>query len=250
VFDARQDLWMFDGARTTRLTFGSSIDFLPRWEPDNRHIVFSSNRRGVLDLYRIEIGQSSGGEAILETATDKLVTDVSPDGRLVAYHEFSATGANDIWTVPLNGPRTPVPFLTTPFNESAAQFSPDGRWLAYQSDESGRMEIYVRPFPANRAGAQQLVSTAGGIWPRWSRDGREIYYAAPSGTLMAVPVMVGDQRVEVRPSVALFALPVYLDARVHPQYDVDGAGRFVVRTDPFTGPTPITVVLNWKPPAR
>ena len=250
VFDTRRDLWMFDGARTTRLTFSGAIDFVPRWEPDNRHIVFSSNRRGVLDLFRTEIGQSSGGEPILETATDKLVTDVSPDGRVVAFHQFSATATNDIWTVPLGGGGMPTPFLATSFNELAAQFSPDGRWMAYQSDESGRMEIYARPFPANRGGAQQLVSTAGGIWPRWSRDGREIYYAAPTGMLMAVPVTVSDQRVDVRPSVALFPLSRRLDARVHAQYDVDRAGRFVVRTDADAAPTPVTVVLNWNPPPR
>jgi Tol biopolymer transport system component len=212
--------------------------------------VFSSNRRGVLDLYRIEVGQSSGGQAILETTTDKLVSDVSPDGRLAAYHQFSATGSNDIWTVPLSGTATPVPFLTTPFNESAAQFSPDGRWVAYQSDESGRIEIYVRPIPAGRAGAHQIVSTAGGIWPRWSRDGREIYYVAPNGDLMAVPVAVNDERVDVRPSIALFPLPVRADARVHPQYDVDSAGRFVVRADPASVTPPVTVILNWKGPTR
>jgi hypothetical protein len=153
-------------------------------------------------------------------------------------------------------------FLKTPFDERYGTFSPDGRWVAYQSNDSGRPEIYIRPFAgpaasgagAPAAGGQWQVSTAGGIYPRWRHDGAELYYLAPNGTMMAAPIAVTGATLAPGAPVALFPTRVYgggADAAgLGRQYDVTRDGRFLINTVLDEATAPITLIQNWTPDAK
>jgi len=139
-------------------------------------------------------------------------------------------------------------FLQTEFDERCGQFSPDGRWVAYQSNESGRTEVYVRPFPGQ--GAQWQISTAGGSWPRWKSDGQELYYLSPDSQMMAARIQVNGRTLEPSNPIALFPTRINL-AGVRPQYDVARDGRFLINvTGEDAAPSPITLLLNWHPPSN
>ena len=154
----------------------------------------------------------------------------------------------DLWILPLDT-RIPKLFLATTANEMWGQFSPDGRWIAYQSNETGRFEIYVRPFPG--PGGAIPISTAGGIYARWSHDGSELYYLAPDATLMAVPIRRASTTLSAETPVALFKTRrvgggVNVIGYGH-QYDVAPDGRFLINIEPESNLRLITLVLNWKP---
>src|SRR5262249_13803682 len=155
----------------------------------------------------------------------------------------------------------PWVFLKTPFNERAGQFSPNGHWVAYMSDQSGRNEIYVRPFvppPADQSptsatttGGEQPVSSGGGTWPQWRPDGTELYFLGPDGQMMAAPIVATDASIEVGHPVTLFATRMYgggADNGQGRQYDVVRDGRFLVNTVLDDPASPITLLQNWKPP--
>jgi hypothetical protein len=162
------------------------------------------------------------------------------------YVSADPTTGNDLWVAPLEGDRKPAQFLVTPFSETQGQFSPDGRWIAYRSNESGPNEIYVQPFPTG--GGKFQISSGGGGQPRWRRDGKELFYIASDGTLMAVDVATAP-RFEAGVPKALFESGI-LDAN-RPnfvfRYDVAADGqRFLINTLPEDAePAPITVVVNW-----
>ena len=140
------DIWLLDGSRTTRFTFDPALDRFPVWSPDGSRIVFDSNRKGPRNLY-IKPSSGAGSEELLvESPQDKLGVDWSADGRFIVYYSIDPQTGRDLWVLPLEGDRKPWMFLKTNFDERWGQFSPDGRWVAYQSNESGRQEIYVRPF--------------------------------------------------------------------------------------------------------
>lgn len=150
---------------------------------------------------------------------------------------------------PLTGDRKPFPFLSTPFSEMQGVFSPDGKWVAYQSDESGRFEIYVRPFPG--PGGQWQVSTGGGISPRWRADGRELYYVAPGDKMMVVAAVA--QRLTFAPGTpeVLFQTTHMVQGIFKQRYDVGRDGRFLINTElESSSIEPIHLLLNWKPPAN
>jgi Tol biopolymer transport system component len=151
-----------------------------------------------------------------------------------------------------SGDRKPFPFLSTPFNEQQGVFSPDARWVAYQSDESGRYEVYVRPFPG--PGGQWQISTEGGTSPRWRADGKELYYVAPDLKLMAAVVVTQNaaQGPTLTPGTpeAMFQTHI-VQAPSKPQYDVARDGRFLIDTElENTSTEPIHLLQNWKPPAK
>ena len=140
------DIWLLDATRTTRFTFDASLDRYRHWSPDGSRIVFDSNRKGHRDLYLKSSNGAGSEELLLESAQDKIASDWSRDGRFLVYHSTDPQTSRDLWVLPMEGERKPFVFLKTNFDERRAQFSPDGRWVAYMSNESGRYEIYVRPF--------------------------------------------------------------------------------------------------------
>ena len=155
----------------------------------------------------------------------------------------------------MDGEKKPFVFLNTSFVESLGQFSPDGRWVAYQSDESGRFEIYVRPFPPQPGGEWRQVSTAGGIAARWRPDGKELYYIAPDGKLMAAPITLKGTSLDPGAPEALFQTRIVGGGAntsiLRQQYAVAPDGRFLINVTTDDAVTsPITLLQNWKPPTK
>jgi Tol biopolymer transport system component len=218
----------------------------PWFLPDGRHflysaVAFNSSGRGHLDLYRKLTSGAGAEELLYADGLNKAPTSWSPDGKFVMYDSFDDRKTrNDIWVLPVEGEPKPVPFLKTAFNEYNGRFSPDGRWVAYTSDESGRAEIYISPFPG--AGGKRLVSLAGGDQARWRADGKELFYLAPDGQLMAGEVRIKGTDLEIGTVRPLFGplLPI--------GYDVSSDGqRFlaVLPEERAAAPDPLTVVMNW-----
>ncbi len=261
------NLWLLDGARMSRLTFGASTDFHSVWSPDGTRIVFSSNRSGALafDLYQKLLNGAVGdAQPLLSSGRVKIPgypTSWSPDGRFLLYTTGGTpqTGT-DLWVVPMVGAHTPSVFLKTPFDEEEGVFSPDGRWVAYESNESGRFEIYVRPFHppgANDSDAasgamQWQVSTAGGIDPMWQPNGKEIDYLDPSGAMMAAPITASGTTFAAGTPVKLFQTQIVGGGENSPfgrDYDVAPDGRFLINTVSESAAAPITLIQNWNPEA-
>ncbi len=246
---AEQDLWLLDSARgtTTRFTFDPASDVSAVWSPDGSHIAFASNRGGKHELYQKISSGAGSDELLLHTEGNAYPDDWSLDGRFILYElDGGPKTKYDLWVLPLAGERKPFPFLQTEFTETHAQFSPDGRWVAYASDESGRAEVYVQSFPAS--GGKWQVSTSGGDQPHWRRDGKELFYLAPDKRLMAGPVAAGAS-FEAGAPVALFPTRVpradLTGDRNHFAVTPDGQ-RFLVNNLLEEGNTqPITLVLNW-----
>ncbi len=259
------NIWLLDGARMSRLTFGATIDFDPVWSPDGTRLVFTSNPSGTFDLYQTLVNGAVGDEQPLLSAGQVKIpgapTSWSPDGRFLLYDSGTPQTGADIWVVPMAGAPTPSVFLKTPFDEEWGVFSPDGRWVAYQSNESGRFEIYVRPFhppgvpkDSNAAsGAMQWqVSTAGGIYPKWQRDGKEIDYIDPSGAMMAAPITVRGAQLAAGTPVTLFQTRIFNGGEASTagrEYDVAPDGRFLINMASEGAAAPITLIQNWNPGA-
>ncbi len=206
------DIWLLDISRgvPSRFTFDPAFDLAPAWSPDGRQIAFTSNRRGPSQwgLYLKAVDGVKPEEILVEEGNSP--TDWSPDGRFVLYEigRGPLDPQRDVWALPLERPRKPFPVLATRFNETGAQFSPDGKWIAYQSDASGQAEIYVQPFSVPARETQGLpVTNGGGRVARWRRDGKELFYLAPDNRLMCVPIDLNAQtgKVDVGTPVPLFA---------------------------------------------
>ena len=178
------DIWVLDVAHGTnrRLTFDPAVENYPVWTPDGKQIVFASSRGGHSDLYMHAADGSGEDQLLLKSDEDKIPTGFSTDGRYLLFTVSDPKTHNDIWVLPMEGDRKPIPFLRTEFNEGQAQFSPDGRWIAYVSNESGSNEVYVKPFSPGAgteiSGSKSMVSRGGGIWPRW-RGKQLLYHRRP-----------------------------------------------------------------------
>jgi Tol biopolymer transport system component len=233
------DLWMLDLARgtTTRFTDDPSWDQSPIWSPDGRRIVFSSDRAGPqTNLYVRASDGATKEERLRESTWGDVATDWSPDGTSIVYWEGPL---GTLWQLPLSGARKPVPLVQNNFNNSQGVFSPDGRWLAYQSDESGRWEIYNQPLTT--PGERVRISTNGGILPRWRRDGKELFYRDPDNRIIAVELRRDDVTLEPGSPSVLFSL----DRSVW-WYDVASDGQRFLVPLPVAGPaSSMTVVMNW-----
>jgi Tol biopolymer transport system component len=176
----------------TRLTF-TQTNLFPVWTPDGKHIVFRSLAPGRSALWWIRPDGAGEAQPLLESRDNVFPYSFSPDGKGLAFAEFGMDTGYDLWTLPLDvsdanhpKPGKPELFLRTPFSETEPAFSPDGRWIAYPSDELGRYEVYVRPFPggAPSGSGKWQISTAGGRHPIWSRNSRELFYQAPDTRIM------------------------------------------------------------------
>jgi Tol biopolymer transport system component len=244
-------LWDVLRGSYTKLTLGEA-EFYPVWSPDGARIAFRSVRNGNYGIYTRLSNGAGGEQALVNSPHTKVPQDWSKDGRFLLYYETQAEG-RDIWVLDLTVKDSkPRPVVNTPFQETMAQFSPDGRWIAYQTDESGQVEIVVQAFP--EPGGKVTVSTAGGSQPRWRADGKELYFIAPDGKMMAVPVQTAGVTFDVGIPVALF--PTRLQGGTvgvvsRPQYDVSSDGRFLIN-QPVEASTaaPITLILNWNPDSK
>ncbi|MGH6692691.1 MAG: TolB family protein, partial [Gammaproteobacteria bacterium] len=194
VFVSNQDVdvwtWHLANHTLTRLTFGAGQDQTPVWTPDGQRIAFSSSRAGSDDNLYWQAADGTGVAERLVEGTDAFPTSFSPDGTQLLFGQVTPSTGFDIGILSLEGGRRAVPLVKTSFNELNAEVSPDGHSLAYQSNESGQHEIYVRPFPEIDRGRWQ-VSTSGGRMPVWARSGKELFYLEPSGALMSVPIESG-----------------------------------------------------------
>ena len=254
-FGGFQRAWIAEIARGifSRLNPGDGAETSPAVSPDGR-VAFSSTLNGAIgDLYWMPAsGVGSPEPLLLKSPTVKHPNDFSPDGRFLIFDDHT-NQRQDLLILPVETPaggseRKPIPFLVTSADETFGQFSPDGKWIAYSSDESGRREVYVQGFAPDRVPAAALgkwqISTAGGDKARWRHDGRELFYIAPDRKLMAVPVKTGES---FEPGVAV---PLF-DTNVTGffPYDVSADGRFLLNTVTDVAPaasSPVTIVLNWQ----
>jgi Tol biopolymer transport system component len=204
------DVWSLDTKRGawSRVTSDPADDVFPVWSPDGSELVFSSNRTGIHNLYRRPLTAGGREERLFSSPQHKVATDWSADGRFIVFDSEDPKTGSDIWALPLDGKEKPFPVVNTKFDEHSAQFSPDGHWIAYQSNESGRTEIYVQPFPG--PGNSSVISTAGGTQAHWGRDAKELFYVARDGRLTVVPIRLTakGQAPDVGAGVPLFAPPL------------------------------------------
>jgi eukaryotic-like serine/threonine-protein kinase len=243
------DIYLFDLASGTGtpFTFDPKLDHRPIWSPDGSRIVWVSLRDGVQDLFQKAASGAGQDEVLLHSAYLKQPSDWSADGRFILYFEPNPQTAGDVWVLPMEGERKPWVWLNTPANEGYAAFSPDEKWIAYTSNESGRNEVYLQAFvPGTPAsGGKRQLSTNGGTNPQWRRDGRELYYVAPDGKLMMVEFTPGAELKAGTPK-ELFA-PSGYQVNADRGYTVTGDGQrflFVTSAEDASVP-PFTVVLNW-----
>jgi len=250
------DIWLLDGSRISRVTTDAATDMFPIWSYDGKQIVFRSIRSGAGELY--STSPSGGGTDQRIVASDQLLTanSWSADGRFMLYMTNDPKTGMDLMVMPMFGDRKPFVFLKTPFREVYGAFSPDSRWVAYQSNVSGRPEIYIRPFvppnavaPAGTSEGEQLqVSSAGGISPLWRADGKELYYLSPAGAMMAVSINLKGSTIDLGAPVQLFPTQISgsgVDTQQGRQYGVASDGMFVINTELHGVVGPITLIQNW-----
>jgi serine/threonine protein kinase/Tol biopolymer transport system component len=244
------EVWLLDSTRQTRFTHGAggNIARVPVWSRDGGRLAFESVGSRSITLAVKPLTGGGDDEALFESPEVKVPCDWSPDGRFLMYYVPDPKSGTDLWVLP-EGTREPSLFLRTQANELWGQFSPDGRWVAYQSNETGRYEIYVRPFAGR--GEPFPISTAGGVYPRWSRDGKELYYIAPDAKMMAVPIRATAGTIEAAAPATLFQTRRVgggsnVIGRGH-QYDVTRDGRFLINVEAESSAPPLTLLMNWKP---
>jgi serine/threonine protein kinase len=246
--NGNEDVWLSEVAhgRRIRFTTDPADETSPAWSRDGSHIAYGSNRKGHFDLYQKVSSGVGSDELLLESDLDKYPMSWSPDGRFLLYYTVDPKTKLDLWVLPVTGDRKPFPFLQTEFNEANGQFSPDGRWITYISDESRRNEVYVAPFPG--PGGKQQISTSGGRQPKWRADGKEIFYLDSSNKVMAAEVNGQGARLEVGAVRPLFEVHTYEPGYVYDaMYDATADGqRFLFNTvTERKASAPITLVLNW-----
>jgi Tol biopolymer transport system component len=256
--NGNMDIWSYETGRRAwdRLTVDPGDDIWPLWSRDDASMVFGAVRNGhaQVDLFRTFLhAPEKSDELLLSTSQPKFPMDWSSDGRFVLYASVDPKRGFDLWALPMDGKRTPFAVVQTDFNEGSGQFSPDSRWVAYESDKTGRTEIFVRPFPG--PGGDVRVSTDGGSQPRWNPNGKELFYIAADDRLMAIPIQVSSNGsntiIEPGTPTGLFATNVGSAAlnAFRAQYAVQANGQSFVMNSAVgeSSASPITVILNWKP---
>jgi dipeptidyl aminopeptidase/acylaminoacyl peptidase len=245
--DGNTDIWLHELGREgfSRFTFESPPEIVPIWSPDGSRLLFARAGGGNLEMFVKEVASSGPGEVVLRGPDLRgIPLDWSND--TILFRRRDPDGDWDIWSVNATGDRIPAPVVSTPFADRSAKLSPDGRWLLYESDDSGRFESYVQPFPR---GERSPVSSSGGSQPQWRADGREIFYIAPDGALMAVPVARPGNglRLELGPPTRLFQAAVEgtVQGGITHAYAPSADGqRFLMTTFIELVSAPLTIVLN------
>ena len=243
------DIWVSEFGREgrTRLTFDPKAELGPIWSPDGRQIAYSANRSGIQQIYRIAAGGGGREEQLTNGPNEVSALDWSRDGRYLLYVELDPKTGYDLWALPLEGERKPIAVLRSPFTEGRPQFSPDSKWITYESKESGRSEVYVCAFPASSG--QWQISNQGGSTPKWRADGKELYFLGPNfDKVMAAGVRVVGASFQSDNPRELFAAAPIPSVPWAP-YDVTADGQRFLVLQPSTGqqgPTPLTVITNWQ----
>jgi serine/threonine-protein kinase len=246
IEEQETQIWQYDllRDRLTRFTFEGNSNLVPVWTPDGKRIGFISNKEGPQNLFWQLADGSGGSERLTTNDYTQVPHSWSPDGQLLAFVEVSPTTGWDIWVLRV-GDRKAQPFLRTQFNESVPRFSPDGRWIAYISNESGRFEIYVQPYPG--AAGKWQISTEGGTEPVWNPNGRELFYRS-GNKMMAVDITTQSGFAAGNPRT-LFEGRYEPAPITNPNYDVSPDGQRFLMVKPVEReqavPTQINVVLNW-----
>jgi eukaryotic-like serine/threonine-protein kinase len=249
------DIWVVDLATSafSRFTFDPASEISPVWSPDGSHIVFASNRSGEYNLYSKPSNGSSNEELLpgMASRSVEIPQSWSPDGKYLVYDHESATNDYDLWAVPMsgdtNGDRKPRPLIELPGAQNRAAVSPDSRWIAYESNETGEAEIWVQSFPPS--GGKWQITTEGGMQPQWRRDGRELFYLAPNRKIMSVEVQLSPTFRATIPQT-LFEAPISMkgigDSNARYVFTPDGQRALVVAdVSDSANSSPIHVVLNW-----
>lgn len=250
------DIWVHDLAQrtTNRFTFDPAVDDMPVWSPDGTRIVWSSQRGGGADLYQRASNLADDETALLKSPEPKFPQDWSSDGRFLIYsvNRGDRDGRNlDLWLLPLQGEQKTTQFLGTPFTESQARFSPDSRYIAYVSNESGLSEVYVRSFSSDgKAGGQQMISQSGGSQPLWRRDGKELFYISADTKVMAVPVSTAPTFERLGAPIPLFTASIYGGGRNYNSQRwaamPNGQQFIIISVLTEAASQPINVITNWK----
>jgi serine/threonine protein kinase len=241
----KRDIWVYDLKRGTgsRLTFNPADDMNPTWSPDGKRILFSSNRKGPRDICEKASNGLGSTQLVYASKQAKSVDDVSPDGRYAIYDTGGSVQIN-LWVLPLAGERKPIAFVQGNYAGNA-QFSPNGRYVAYTSNETGRSEVYVQTFPKDLGKWQ--ISTSGGVDPVWGHDGKELYYLTHINELMAVRVNTSSSAFQAGTPKLLFQAHIMPTSYWRSNYVVSPDGKRFLMLVPASksAPSSITVVVNW-----
>ena len=238
------DLWIYSlqHKKWRRFSFEQSVAFHAGvWSPDEQTIAYAANVKHQtlsMQLYRKAVDQTGDPEPLLISDVDKLPTDWSRDGRYLLYTQWDPTGQADLWVLPMTQNHKPIQLTMTPFDEMDGRFSPDGRWVAYSSNESGGTEVYVRPFPG--PGNRIAVSSGGGSAPQWSRDGKTLFYLTPDWKLMVTSLILRGTSIQPSASRVLFSIPP------NSEYNLLPGGNFLINEQIGNLQGPVIVTLNWR----
>jgi serine/threonine-protein kinase len=248
------NLWVFDltrnfRSRITAENAGVQLQF-PIWSSDGSAVYYEAIRNDKHGLCRRAPNPAAAEEMIVESGRGRITPLQCIGDRFLLYQTRRNGPNSDLWLMPLQGERKPVPLIQTKFNEMQAQISPDGHWLAYSSDESGEMQVYVSSFAVSsgQAGSQRYqVSLNGGVHPRWSRNGRELYFVSPAPAFMVAQPHASSGWERSR-ATELFPLSGYYPNNIQTPYDVTADGKFVISPLSAEAKLDFAILMNWRPP--
>jgi eukaryotic-like serine/threonine-protein kinase len=251
------NIWLDELTRNTLTRFTSAKvgDADPVWSPDGAHVAYASVRSGRTGLYQKAANGAGGEQLLLEPSGSRNLDDWSRDGHFLLYSQVDSKTRADLWVMPLAGDRQPTVYVNSEFNETHGQFSPDGHWIAYASDESGRPEIYVRPFPLTADSGKWTVSNGGGVMPRWRRDGKELFFLTTNFHTVMVAEVSNTPSFTASVPVPAFSASIQNNAATGGggsdsfNWDVTADGKkfllATVATQEHLPQPAISVVLNW-----